>query len=141
MLANCDNQFEGDQYLFEGVLLSVSLNPFFLVKMKDHFPDLSEIDPDLNCFGVCDSPDQFLERYHEALKKSPRTYCVAFMHIPKPNNWGWRWHKWGEYIGTGNPVCEYLDDEPGFPNGVYSFSIVELEPKNLKRFSNLDLED
>lgn len=25
---------------------------------------------------------------------------------------GWRWHKWGEYIGTHKPQCEYLHDEP-----------------------------
>ena len=24
---------------------------------------------------------------------------------------GWRWHKWGEYIGKLNPQCKYLDDE------------------------------
>ena len=24
---------------------------------------------------------------------------------------GWRWHKWGPYIGTLNPQYEYLDDE------------------------------
>lgn len=26
---------------------------------------------------------------------------------------GWRWHKWGEYIGKHTPCCEYLSDEKG----------------------------
>ena len=26
--------------------------------------------------------------------------------------WQWRWHKWGPYIGTKEPKCEYLYDEP-----------------------------
>ena len=26
---------------------------------------------------------------------------------------GWRWHKWGEYIGKHNPQYEYLDHESG----------------------------
>lgn len=30
------------------------------------------------------------------------------------SSWGgWRWHKWGEYIGKHNPQYEYLDHEDG----------------------------
>lgn len=30
------------------------------------------------------------------------------------SSWGgWRWHKWGEYIGKHNPQYEYLDHETG----------------------------
>ena len=25
---------------------------------------------------------------------------------------GWRWRKWGPYIGVKTPTTEYLDDEP-----------------------------
>ena len=24
---------------------------------------------------------------------------------------GWRWHKWGPYLGKHTPKCEYLDEE------------------------------
>lgn len=35
---------------------------------------------------------------------------------------GWRWHKWGEYIGDHTPTAEYLYDEPEIER-VYVVSI------------------
>jgi hypothetical protein len=40
---------------------------------------------------------------------------------------GWRWHKWGEYIGLGKPTREYLNDEPEFADGIYTYHIFEVE--------------
>jgi hypothetical protein len=79
--------------------------------------------------GVCDSPVQVYERYHDRLDEIETNVCVVFTHIPKEPEragmgGGWRWHKWGEYIGDGQPQCEYLDDEPGFDDGVWVYSIV-----------------
>ena len=48
------------------------------------------------------------------LRKCDRKYAVGFNPIKQdPNNpgGGWRWHKWGGYIGKHNICCEYLDDE------------------------------
>jgi hypothetical protein len=85
----------------------------------------------LNCYGVCDSPEQFDAKYGEALRGCPIDLCVTFVHVEKDptNKWkggGWRWHKWGEYIGAGEPTQEYLDDEELFPDGVYTFHIYEV---------------
>ena len=35
----------------------------------------------------------------------PWQFCVAFTHIRRNpgQTFGWRWHKWGEYIGSKKP--------------------------------------
>lgn len=83
-------------------------------------------------YGVCDSPEQFVEKFHATLEADPRNICVFFTHIPKePHNngkgGGWRWHKWGEYVGDGEPTTEYLDDEAGFEIGVYVFHVHDID--------------
>lgn len=92
------------------------------------YPEFNDVG--LNCYGVCDSPQQFIAKYDKLLRDDPRTFCVAFSHVAKdPTNkegGGWRWHKWGPYIGGGEPQCEYLDDEDGFDDGVYVYHIIRL---------------
>ena len=38
-----------------------------------------------------------------------RFYPVFNHHDGKTG--GWRWHKWGPYLGKHTPKCEYLDEE------------------------------
>lgn len=53
------------------------------------------------------------------LIKNEPNYQFILLLTPIINNhdkssWGgWRWHKWGEYIGKHNPQYEYLDHESG----------------------------
>lgn len=53
------------------------------------------------------------------LIKNEHNYKFILLLTPIINNhdtslWGgWRWHKWGEYIGKHNPQYEYLDHETG----------------------------
>jgi hypothetical protein len=73
-----------------------------------------EIDEKIDCFGVCDSVKNFLDIFDEKLKNSGRKYFVCFVPLTKeeqPKFGGWRWCKWGEYIGTQNQTAEYLYDE------------------------------
>lgn len=102
------------------------------------YPDLADIcqDPEgcgLNSYGVCDSPRQFIDRYKKALADDAvRTFFCTFTHIAKdPSNrgqgGGWRWHKWGPYIGEGKPECEYLDDEDGFADGVWVYHVLQID--------------
>jgi hypothetical protein len=93
--------------------------------------------------GVCDSPEQLMELAGEAIQNDKRSLAVFFTYVSKdPFNrgmgGGWRWHKWGEYVGKGTPTTEYLDDEDEFENGVYVFSISEVK-KNLT--SGMDVLD
>lgn len=82
-------------------------------------------------YGVADSTDQALEYAKKHLGDRPERFCVFVTHIVKDlsnagRGGGWRWHKWGPYIGTGTPTMEYLDDEKEFADGVYVFHIHEL---------------
>ena len=49
---------------------------------------------------LTDNPDAvYLIRFHPVFNH----------HNGKAN--GWRWHKWGPYLGKHTPKCEYLDEE------------------------------
>ncbi len=66
----------------------------------------------LNNFGVCDDENQVIDLYN--LKESEGKFTVVLTPIRKKaqsERDGWRWHKWGEYIGTQTPTTEYLFDE------------------------------
>jgi hypothetical protein len=75
--------------------------------------------------GVCDSADQLLEHYG-ALCEDGGSHYVAFLtpivKADQPSHGGWRWHKWGEYIGKQKPTCEYMYDEPEIEK-VYVYTI------------------
>ncbi len=85
---------------------------------------------DLNGFcqyGVCDSIEQWKETDVACFVTADpdHEYCVSFTHVSKVpgEEGGWRWHKWGPYIGNGKPTCEYLADEEKFDNGIYVFHV------------------
>jgi len=67
-------------------------------------------------YGVADSVEQIKEYFKEEIADPNRKYFITATPVwqDKENKGkfdGWRWHKWGEYIGKLNPQCEYLDDE------------------------------
>lgn len=78
----------------------------------------------LSSYGICDYPRQLLEVFPK-LVSCDEKYCVSFVKVEKvnqPERHGWRWHKWGQYIGIQNPQHEYLFDEMDIDT-VYTFSI------------------
>lgn len=83
-------------------------------------------------YGVCDNPDQIFERderIQQYIDDPNHDFIIQMHYISKkqqPEKWGWRWHKWGRYIGEHEITCEYLYDEP-IVEGVwlYSMTIVE----------------
>jgi hypothetical protein len=87
--------------------------------------------PDLpDDFGVCDTWEQITERWPSLAADQGHRYLVYLSPVLKADQYphgGWRWHKWGPYIGTLEPRYEYLYDEPDIER-VYVFQIVELKP-------------
>lgn len=84
-----------------------------------------------DAFGVCDTPQQVIDAYK--LNDIPEEVFVCFVPIRKseqPSRDGWRWHKWGPYIGTQHPQCEYIYDEPSIKE-VYTFQIYQLEKEEI----------
>ncbi len=79
-----------------------------------------------NPYGVCDSYEQVLEQCPEIIESS-RQFCLFVTRLDKKNQspkGGWRWHKWGPYIGKQEPECEYLYDEPVVET-VYVYHVYE----------------
>ncbi len=86
------------------------------------------VSPPFPEFGVVDYPHQLLEVVD--LHTIPEKVFVTFVKIERDQSnanigGGWRWHKWGDYLGIQNPQCEYIDDEPDI-ECVYTFSVHEL---------------
>ena len=80
--------------------------------------------------GVCDSPEQLLFKLPKSVTEGPVPYVISMVRLAKnlePSSGGWRWHKWGEYIGEQNPRCEYLADEPEIEE-VWTYHIYQVEP-------------
>ncbi len=78
-------------------------------------------------YGVCDNYSQILEHCPE-IEKSERKFVIALTPIIKQNQsskGGWRWHKWGPYIGVQESKAEYMYDEPNI-NKVYCYHIYEI---------------
>lgn len=77
-------------------------------------------------YGVCDNYQQILDQC-ATLTDPTREFVVFLTPVcrDEQSDWGgWRWHKWGEYIGTETPTTEYLYDEPDIDQ-VYTYSILE----------------
>jgi hypothetical protein len=87
----------------------------------EQYPDL-----DVGPYGVCDSLEQLKAKCPE-LSDPSRRFVVTLTEVRKdeqPNDGGWRWHKWGEYIGDHKIEHEYLADEEGIER-VFCFHIYE----------------
>jgi hypothetical protein len=94
--------------------------------MIEEWPQLA--DDQVDAIGVCDSPEQMLEAIGSTLRASERKFCVSLVRIRRdqqPPEGGWRWHKWGTYIGKQQPTCEYLYREPVIEE-VWTYHVFEL---------------
>lgn len=74
-------------------------------------------------YGVSDNLCQILNWCRE--RNIDGQVCIRATPIfrdAQPHGGGWRWHKWGDYIGTKTPTEEYLSDEAEI-EFVYAFTI------------------
>lgn len=79
-------------------------------------------------YGVCDNYEQILERYDNLLSNPDKNYVVGLCTVRRKDqgpDGGWRWHKWGKYIGTQNPQHEYLYDDTHIDE-IYCYHIYEI---------------
>jgi hypothetical protein len=89
------------------------------------------LDDSYDNHGVCDNYQQILDKF-PVLVESKVKYCICITPIEKKkqSSWGgWRWHKWGAYIGNMEPTCEYLFDEPIIEK-VYVYTVYKLVEKS-----------
>lgn len=65
-------------------------------------------------YGVADDVEQVIAANPEIMD-ADRKFVITVTRIvgaEEPPEGGWRWHKWGDYIGERIPTTEYLHDEP-----------------------------
>jgi hypothetical protein len=80
-------------------------------------------------YGVADTPEQVIAYYQKEIADPEKRYVIGLTEVRRENQsprGGWRWHKWGEYIGTREPTREYLYDEPEIES-VYCFHIIQIK--------------
>ena len=113
----------------DGLYLASHWNVENMVEgVRERWREAEYSEPPFPEYGVVDTPEQLLEKID--LVSIPEKVFVSFVRIDRDQNnagkgGGWRWHKWGEYIGDQDPQCEYIDDEPNIET-VYTFSIHEM---------------
>ena len=119
---------------FSGIYLAHLNANYTIDAITDHYWVRDYESPIFFCdYGVCDNASQALDYFDDLCSKfssymEDRSYVILLTPIFRslqPKNGGWRWHKWGQYIGVHNPQCEYLYDETGI-DYVLCFSIVEV---------------
>lgn len=138
MMAAMDGKSTEPKLIRQGAYLIPHFNFEHMSSEKlDRYPDLEFIKAKssdeedvygLSCYGVCDTPYDFFERFGDDLEKSDRKFVVSFTEIKRldqPAEGGWRWHKWGPYYGAHEPQYEYLHDEKGI-DAVHCFHVYEV---------------
>lgn len=64
-------------------------------------------------YGVADNYQQVIDKYSLDTVDVPLVLFITEVRKDEQyESGGWRWHKWGEYIGDQEPTREYLYDEP-----------------------------
>lgn len=89
-----------------------------------------DLPEELSEYGVADDLENFKEVYKPIIEDKDRNFIVSITPIRKsdqPDSRGWRWHKWGPYIGNKNPQHEYLYDEDDSIREVIVFHVYEIK--------------
>lgn len=83
-------------------------------------------------YGVCDNASQAIKYYERLVSEdivSPSDNFVILLTPIFKKNYssysGWRWKKWGPYVGIQNPTHEYIADEPDI-DVVFVFMIYQV---------------
>jgi hypothetical protein len=119
------------QALRAGVFLIGHFNGDEILPGKwERWPELSGFADDnrTNCHGVCDDVQQLLDRCPMLMNDPDREFAITLTEVRRdeqPASGGWRWHKWGPYIGIHDPQHEYLYHEAGIER-VFCYHVYEL---------------
>lgn len=99
-----------------------------LLRHRPQYDDEFFETPDgISSYGVCDSWEQLKPLLPKTIQ-SKDCFVIFLTCIKKseePSDGGWRWHKWGKYVGVQEPAQEYLYDEAHIEE-VYIFHIYKL---------------
>ena len=82
----------------------------------------------MHMHGVCDNYQQILKMYDFILNDPNEKFFISLTRVRRDQETkgGWRWEKWGTYIGKQKPTTEYIVDEPLIEE-VFCYTIYRLE--------------
>ena len=96
----------------EGVYLIYSFDPHSFVRQAIN-RELT-LQEKFFHYGVADDISNILEHHPELSDSDERQFVVFMTEVRReeePTLDGWRWDKWGDYIGRHTPKHEYLSHE------------------------------
>jgi len=112
-----------------GLYCNVDINPeFFLSDAKKCIAFSENIPKGIYNYGIADTVEQIKAHCYDVLDNDSHNWFITYQIIYKEDQvkeGGWRWRKWGEYIGDYKPQCEYLYDEP-YIDKVILFHVYEV---------------
>lgn len=122
----------GAQRLAPGVYKSSSFSHDYIHGIRDfdnHYPTLTHVEGGrFGSFGVCDNWQQVVGQCKELRASDPQGYVLTITPVTRAeqeSRGGWRWHKWGSYIGDQEPCHEYLYDDKHI-DLVYTYSVIRV---------------
>jgi len=125
----CLDTPETGKEIIPGIYIAgLNAGNFIKYMVIDEYDSFSDGNDCRDNYGVCDNHEQILKEYPELQECTDRNFVVLMTPIVKaeePEKEGWRWHKWGDYIGDYEPQCEYIHDEPLIEK-VYVYHIYEV---------------
>lgn len=95
----------------------------------NEYAEVNNGDEYFGSYGVCDDVENFKDKLKHIIDDKVRKFVVSFTPIEKSTEsprGGWRWHKWGDYIGNKNPQHEYIYDEDDSITKVYVYHIYQI---------------
>jgi hypothetical protein len=112
--------------LFRGIYTGTQMHNFLWaldVKRDDRF-----YSPIGYVYGVCDSVAQFMNDYYYTIDAVEGNWIVSLEEVyraDQPKYDGWRWAKWGPYLGEEQRTSDYLVNEQ-FIDKVCVFNLYHL---------------
>lgn len=97
-------------------------NDIYMIKNDGTFISYYDLNPKLkldyenaiDSYGVADNVEQVKEHF-KVLFDTDLEFCISVCPVKRkeqPQRGGWRWDRYGKYIGTQKPQSECLYDEP-----------------------------
>jgi len=129
MIAEMNNNSSKSKQLMVGVYEIGSFGGTGFLEEFKHYPAFEQESNDdyFGSYGVCDNFQQILDKCPEIEKSKDRQFIITVTPVLKENQspeGGWRWCKWGDYIGEHSPQYEYLYDEEDI-DMVYCYHVYE----------------
>lgn len=113
----------------KGIYVDNALNTLLELQfMKREFQVFENDFRETDLYGLCDNEMQVCNKYKDLLEDKNRKFIIVLSNIYRncqPDEYGFRFHKWGKYIGDYEITCEYLKNQTNMDK-VVVYCIIEV---------------